>query len=117
MDTQKRISLAIAGDINQERLGSLRIASSQQDKNHLERRKQQRAINEAMIKVALLYGRRHFHKGATVFTLNDRSLKDTPYSKFTDALRGLRVVCFGGLPNPKILTTYWHRDTKRRVRK
>ncbi|MGB3692690.1 MAG: hypothetical protein WA865_03235 [Spirulinaceae cyanobacterium] len=117
MDTHKRISLAIAGDVNQKKLGNLRIASSQQDKNHLQRRKQQRAIDEAMIKVALLYGRKHFHKGATVFTLNDRSLRYTPYSRFTDALRGLRVVCFGGLPNPRILTTYWHLDTKKRVRR
>ena len=116
MDTKKRISLIVESDSNKTKIGTLRIASKLKDSNHLERRQQQRAINDAMIKVALLYGRKHFNKQAVIFTLNDRILQQTPYCQFTDVLRGLRVVCLTVLPNPQILTAYWHEETKRRVR-
>lgn len=116
MDTKKQLSIIFESDANQHKIGTLRIAPRHKDSSHLQRRQQQRAINDAMIKVALLYGRRHFYKGAMIFTLNDRILQQTPYSQFTDALRGLRVVCLNGLPNPQILTVYWHNETKHRVR-
>lgn len=117
MGTQKQIYLMIKSDANQDKIGTLSIAPRRQDTNHLQRRQQQRAINEAYIKICLLYGQKHHHKGALIFTLNDRTLKQTPYAAFTDVLRGLRVVCLNGLPNPQILTVYWHKETKRRVRK
>jgi hypothetical protein len=117
MGSKKQLHLMIEGDANQDKIGTLKIAPRKQDSNHLQRRQQQRAINEAYIKICLLYGQKHHHKGALIFTLNDRILKQTPYAAFTDALRGLRVVCLNGLPNPQILTVYWHKETKRRVRK
>ena len=117
MSTNKQIRLIVESDTNKNKIGTLKIAPKHKDSNHLRRRQQQRAINEAYIKVCLLYGRKHHYKGAVIYTLNDRILQQTPYRHFTDILRGLRVVCLNGLPNPQILTTYWHSETKRRVRK
>lgn len=116
MDTKKQLSLIVESDSNKHKIGTLKIAPKHKDSNHVQRRKQQRAINNAMIQIALMYGRKHFYKGAVIYTLNDRILKQTPYRHFIDFLRGLRVVCLNGLPNPNILTTYWHSETKRRVR-
>jgi hypothetical protein len=116
MGSKKQISLIIERDANKDKIGTLRVAPRNKDRTHLQRRQQQRAINETYIKVCLLYGRKHHYKGGVIYTLNDRILQQTPYSHFTDILRGLRVVCLKGLPNPQILTTYWHSETKRRVR-
>jgi hypothetical protein len=116
MGTKKQLNLIVESDANKYKIGTVRIASPNKDSHHVQRRQQQRAINNAMIQVALMYGRKHFYKGAVIYTLNDRILKQTPYHHFTDALRGLRVVCLHGLPNPQILTSYWHSETKRRVR-
>jgi hypothetical protein len=117
MDKRKRLYLILNNHANQQTIVNLKIASRPKDKNHLQRRQQQRAINNVMIQIALLYGRRHFNKGAEIYTLKDRSLQQSPYAQFTDVFRGLRVVCLKGLPNPQILTVYWHQRTKRRVRK
>ena len=116
MDAKKQINLIFESDANKSKIGTLRIAPRNKDSNHVQRRQQQRCINNAMIQVALMYGHKHFYKGAVIYTLNDKILKQTPYSQFTDALRGLRVICLNGLPNPQILTSYWHSETKRRVR-
>ncbi len=116
MSNKKQLNLILESDSNKSKIGILRIAPCKKDSNHWQRRKQQRAINNAMIQVALMYGRKHHHKGAVIYTLNDRSLQQTSYRHLTDVLRGLRVVCLNGLPNPQILTTYWHFETKRRVR-
>ncbi len=116
MSNKKQLNLILESDSNKSKIGILRIAPCNKDSNHWQRRKQQRGINNTMIQVALMYGRKHFYKGAVIYTLNDRILKQTPYRHFTDALRGLRVVCLHGLPNPQILTSYWHSETKRRVR-
>lgn len=115
MDTKKRLSLILESDENKYKIGTLIIAPRNKDINHLIRRQQQRAINDVMIKIALLYGQKQFRYGAMLFTLNDKILRNTPYSKFTDVLRGLRVVCVNGLPNPQILTVYWNIETKHRV--
>ncbi|MDJ0555670.1 MAG: DUF4258 domain-containing protein [Microcoleaceae cyanobacterium MO_207.B10] len=110
-----QLSLVLQNDLNIEKLGSISAVHNPKDTNHLERRQQQRAISLAMIKVALVYGRRQFSYGALTYTLTDKDLLRTPYQRFTDVLRGLRVVCVNGLPNPKIMTAYWHNKTKRRV--
>jgi len=115
MSKKKQLSLLLESDANTNKVGTLRIAPRTKDSNHVQRRQQQRCINNAMIQVALMYGRKHFYKGAVIYTLNDKILRQTPYSQFTDALRGLRVICLNGLPNPQILTTYWHSKTKRRA--
>lgn len=117
MDTKKQISLILESDANKNKISTLKIAPKQKDSNHVQRRQQQRAINNTMIQVALMYGRKHFYKGAVIYTLNDRILRQTPYFRFTDALRGLRVVCQNQLPDFQLLTAYWHEETKRRVRK
>ncbi len=115
MATKKQLSLIVESDSNRNKIGMLKTAPCSKDSNHVQRRQQQRCINNAMIQVALMYGRKHFYKGAVIYTLNDKILRQTPYSQFTDALRGLRVVCLTELPNPQLLTVYWHKQTKRRV--
>lgn len=117
MDANKKITQLLEKDSNIDRIGPIVAVHRRKDMNHLERRQQQRAISNAMIKVALMYGQKKFSRGALVFTLNDRSLQTTAYAKFIDVLRGLRVVCLAGPPNPTILTAYWHEDTKRKVSK
>ncbi|ACK71051.1 hypothetical protein PCC7424_2637 [Gloeothece citriformis PCC 7424] len=116
MNSKKQISLILQQDINQNKIGKLQPAKRQKDQNHLQRRQQQRAINNDMIKITLLYGRKHYNKGAIIFTLTDRTLSKTPYFPFKDVLRGLRVVCLNGLPNPQILTAYWHTHTKHNLK-
>ena len=115
MNTKKRLNLIFESDENKYKIGTLTVAPRNQDHTHQQRRQQQRAINEAMIKIALLYGQKQFRYGAMLFTLNDRNLRNTPYYQFTDVLRGLRVVCLNGLPNPQIMTVYWDEETKHRV--
>ncbi|MGF1498834.1 MAG: hypothetical protein ACFB8W_18710 [Elainellaceae cyanobacterium] len=117
MDNRKYLQRLVASDPNLGRIGSLVAATSQIDRNHLQRRKQQRGINDSMIRVALGYGRRFYARGAWHFILGDRTLQGTPYARFMDELRGLTVVCQTNLPNPEILTTYWKWDMKRRVRR
>ena len=117
MYAKKQIGLLVESDANKDKIGTISIATTNKDANHVQRRQQQRAINNAMIQVALMYGRRRFNKGAMIFTLCDRTLHQTPYAKFTDVLRGLTVVCQQAPSHPKILTTYWHKEIRRRVRK
>ena len=117
MDTKKQISLILEIDTNKDKISTLRIAPKPKDSNHVQRRQQQRAINNSMIQVALMYGHKHYNKGAVIYTLTDRILRQTPYFRFTDTLRGLRVVCQNQLPEFQLLTAYWHEETKRHVRK
>jgi hypothetical protein len=117
MRTIKHLKSTVEKDPNYYKIDLLQAAPRTKDCHHLQRRQQQRGISNAMIQVALIYGRKHFHKGAIIFTLYDRNLRHTPYSQFTDSLRGLRVVCLNRPPNLQILTVYWHQKTKRRVHK
>ncbi|HIK28969.1 MAG: hypothetical protein N3E45_05115 [Oscillatoriaceae bacterium SKW80] len=116
METCRKISLIAKNDEHTREIGTLISVRRRKDLNHLQRRQQQRAITNSMIQIALTYGCKSFSRGALIFTLNDRSLRGTPYYKYINVLRGLRVVCLVGPPNPKILTAYWHEKTKRRVR-
>lgn len=110
-----QLSLLLQNDLNIQKLGCITTVHNPKDFNHLERRQQQRAISLPMIKIALVYGSRQFSYGALTYTLTDKNLQKTPYQRFTDVLRGLRVVCVHGLPNPEIMTAYWHEKTKRKV--
>ena len=85
------------------------------DPNHYERRKQQRAITEQMVAVCLGYGLKKYIRGAKTYTLLDKSLKGTPYIKYIEKLRGLRVV-LNNLPNASlgIETVYWVYEVKKR---
>jgi hypothetical protein len=117
MDTQKKIQHLVQIDSQMEQIGQLAIAHTRKDWNHLQRRQQQRAISEPMMRVALAYGKKRYDRGALVYTLNERILKHSPYAKFTDVLRGLTVVCLQETATPQILTAYWHYGTCQRVRK
>ncbi len=70
-----------------------------------------------MIRIALGYGRKHYRHGALVFTLSDKTLRHSPYAKFTDTLRGLTVVSSGDITAPQLLTPYWNLALKRYAHK
>lgn len=86
------------------------------DLNHVERRRQQRAISEEMICIAICYGYKKRIRGANTFTLTDKTLRGSPYEKYTDALRGLRVVGHSNGYYIRIQTCYWSWDIKNRKR-
>lgn len=111
----EKLCLILERDLNLNKLGTISTAPNPKDVNHLERRQQQRGISIPMMKVALIYGSRQFSHGALTYTITDRTLRNTPYRRFIDGLRGLRVVCLDGPPDPKVMTAYWHEKTKRRV--
>jgi hypothetical protein len=96
---------------NDPKLNSIRPLSrfnSYFDPTHLERRQQQRAIPEQLIKVAIAYGmKRIFRKNAIAFSLTDRALLNTPYCKFVDKLRGLTVICTPVDDGYAVHTVYW----------
>ncbi|NET29028.1 MAG: hypothetical protein F6K01_27925 [Okeania sp. SIO1I7] len=115
MNMNHQLSLVLQNDKNIQQLGCISAVHNPKDSNHLERRQQQRAISLPMMKVAIIYGNRQFSYGAVTYTLTDKNLCRTPYKRFIDVLRGLRVVCVDGFPEPKIMTAYWHNKTKRKV--
>ena len=117
MNTQKRLNQIFESDENRYKIGILKAKINSKDYNHMTRRKQQRAINETMMNIALLYGEKDFHCRDIRFTLLDKNLRNTVYAPFIDELRGLRVICKRGLPTPEIITVYWHNKTKRKVRR
>ncbi|MEH2316919.1 DUF4258 domain-containing protein [Nostoc sp.] len=117
MNTHKKLNQIFQSDENKNKLGTLKVKINPKDHNHTERRQQQRAINETMMNIALLYGEKDFHCRDIRFTLLDKNLRNTVYAPFIDELRGLRVICKIGLPTPEIITVYWHNKTKRKVRR
>jgi hypothetical protein len=112
-----QMQVLVAKDEKTQFLGDILPYHNSKDWDHFQRRKQQRAVNNDMIKIALAYGRKKFIYGAVTFTLTDRNLSDSPYTKFDDMLRGLRVVCQVAPPNPIIITTYWDYKVKQKVRR
>jgi len=116
MSTQTQIHQLIQQDTNLIKSSSFTVFTGRNDQNHLQRRQQQRAINDDMIKIALTYGRKDYSYGAIRYTLTDRRLRQSPYAKMTDALRGLRVVCQPTDTILQIITTYWDSHTKQRFR-
>ena len=89
-------------------IGTLLLFNNHQDPAHLQRRKQQRAISDDMLQLAVAYGtQRNFNQGAIAFTLTDRSLHKTAYRKFVDRLRGLTVICHRTLQGYEVHTAYW----------
>ncbi len=117
MNTHKQIQQIAATDDRLTSKVDFTPICKSKDLNHLQRRQQQRAITKEMMQIAIAYGQKRFdHRGAAIYTLSDRLLKHSPYSKFTNALRGLQVICIHNLNSYQILTTYWNFSTKRRVR-
>lgn len=117
MNTHKKLTQIFQSDEKKCKLGTLTAKFNPKDHNHTARRKQQRAINETMIKIAILYGKKDFHRQGIRFTILDKNLHNTIYAKFIDELRGLRVICKGELSNAEIITVYWHNSTKQKVRR
>lgn len=117
MNTQKQLNQIFQSDENKYKVGSLKQKFRFQDPEHTQRRKQQRAINETMMKIALLYGEKDFHGNDIRVTILDKNLRNTIYAKFIDKLRGLRVIWKGELNNPEIITVYWDFKTKATSRK
>jgi len=116
MNTQKKLNQIFQIDTNKSKIGTIKYKIRFQDNDHAQRRKQQRAINETMMKIALLYGEKDFHGNDIRVTILDKNLRNTIYANFIDELRGLRVVWKGELHNPEIITVYWNYKTKRKVR-
>jgi len=118
MNTHKQIQQIAANDDRLTSKVDFTPICKSKDHNHLQRRQQQRAITSEMMQIAIAYGQKHYdHRGATIYTLRDRQLKYSPYAKFTNALRGLQVICILGQPTLRVITTCWHFDTKQSLRK
>ena len=118
MNTHKQIQqIAANDDLLASKVDFTPICKAK-DLNHLQRRQQQRAITNDMIQIAIAYGQeRYDQRGATIYTLRDRQLKYSPYAKFTNALRGLQVICVLGQPMLRVITTCWHFETKKSTKK
>jgi hypothetical protein len=117
MDTHKQIERLILTDGKIKQAKRFLTAYRVKDRNHLQRRQQQRAISDSMIEIALMYGKKRYNRGALLYTLNDRILKQSPYAQLTDKLRGLTVVCVQEAETHHVLTAYWHNAICRRARK
>lgn len=115
MKFQKELSQLINSDDIIKTLPKIEIFSCAKDHNHFNRPLQQRAINWDMIKLAIAYGKFQYHSGATTWTLLDKSLKYTPYARFIDKLRGLRIIAanYSYDDTLKLSTAYWTYDLRR----
>jgi hypothetical protein len=90
-----------------------------QDSDHGRRRSQQRAISEEFIQIALLLGQVEYVARAKTYTLTDRQLAETKFSKFLDELRGVRIITEP--PSPleedgpiRITTVMWAEEVRNR---
>ena len=115
MKFQKQLRQLVSCDDTINNLPQVEIFCYAKDFNHFNRRLQQRAINWDMIKLAIAYGKFQYYSQAQTWTLLDRSLIYTPYARFVDKLRGLRIiannyVCEDTL---KLSTAYWAYDLRR----
>ncbi|ACB51537.1 hypothetical protein cce_2187 [Crocosphaera subtropica ATCC 51142] len=115
MNFQKQLSQLIRSDELIDNLPPIDIFSSAKDHNHLERRLQQRAINWDMIKLTIAYGKFQYYSQAKTWTLLDKNLKYTPYQKFIDKLRGLRIIAanYASDSSLRLSTAYWTYDLRR----
>jgi hypothetical protein len=115
MKFQTRLSQLVSKDDNINNLQQVEICCSQKDRNHFNRRLQQRAINWDMIRLAIAYGKFQHHAHAYTWTLLDRSLIQTPYARFVDKLRGLRIIATRNSWDRriKLITAYWAYDLRR----
>lgn len=116
MNTHKKLNQIFQSDVNKYKIITIEYKIRLHDFDHTQRRKQQRAINETMMKIALLYGEKDFHCNDIRVTILDKNLRNTIYANFIDELRGLRVVWKGELHKPEIITVCWNFKIKRKVR-
>ena len=113
---RKQIATLIKQDPKVQAINNIVAWNSDKDPDHLKRRQQQRAISEEMIKVALAYGDKKYHRGAALYTLTDRKLAKSPYAKYTQELRGLTIVC-NAKSTLDISTAYWNKKIIRHAKK
>lgn len=97
----------LTDDTKIETLPNFFLAGTLDDPNHTKRRMQQRAISNDMVELALLYGKKEYYSHAKTFTILDKTLKHTPYHKFIDSLRGLRVIGLETARGLKVMSVYW----------
>jgi hypothetical protein len=109
MKFQKQLNQLVSCDRTINNLPQIKIHSLSKDRNHFSRRLQQRAINWDMVKLAIAYGRLEHFSQAYTWTLLDRNLLHTPYAKFIDKLRGLRIIATRHSDDCtiRLSTAYW----------
>jgi Domain of unknown function (DUF4258) len=112
MGLAQQIRQLLGQDSNLSTLPQFVLSGSNADPDHATRRMQQRAIAIEMIEVALLYGKCEQHNSATTYTLLDKTLKKTPYEKFLDKLRGLRVIAQERPNGLEVTSVYWAWDLR-----
>lgn len=112
MGLTQQIRQLLGQDSNLSSLPKFVLSGSPADPDHTKRRMQQRAIAVEMIEVALLYGKCEQCNHATTYTLLDKTLKKTPYEKFLDKLRGLRVIAQEGPFGLEVTSVYWAWDLR-----
>ena len=112
---QKQLNQLISSDDLIHDLPKIEVFSLAKDHNHFNRRLQQRAINWDMIRLAIAYGKFQYHSQAKTWTLLDKSLKYTAYERFSDKLRGLRIIAanYSCDDTLKLSTAYWAYDLRR----
>jgi hypothetical protein len=115
MKFQTQLSQAISRDDVIDSLPEVNIYHSAKDRNHLSRRLQQRAINWDAIRIAIAYGNFQYFSQAQTWTLLDRSLVHSPYARFIDKLRGLRIIAnnYTCGDTIELITAYWVYDLRR----
>jgi hypothetical protein len=115
MNFQKKLSQLISYDDVIKTLPQVEIYYSLKDCNHFHRRLQQRAISWDMIKLAIAYGKFQYFSHAKTWTLLDKNLTYTPYFRFVDKLRGLRIIAnnYSSDETLKLSTAYWAYDLRR----
>lgn len=102
------------GSFYVQRSKDLRVVRKGKDPFHLERRKETRAICDEAIYIALLYGNYKLDRKAPTYILLDRCLIGTPYEKYLDTLRGLKVVCLRTDRHLAVLTALWYEKYRKR---
>jgi hypothetical protein len=112
MKLVQQLQALLHQDTKKNQLPSFSLKGTACDPTHTQRRMQQRAISEEMIAVALLYGKQEYHTRAKTFTILDKTLKNTPYQKFVDKLRGLRVIATDTAEGLKVTSVYWAWDLR-----
>lgn len=112
MGFAQQIRQLLNQDSNIPDLPNFVLSGTAADPDHTQRRMQQRAIAAEMIQVALLYGKCEHYCHATTYTLLDKSLKNTPYQRFLDKLRGLRVIAQQRPNGLEVTSVYWAWDLR-----
>jgi hypothetical protein len=79
---------------------------------HSQKRCSQRAVDENMILIALVYGSVKRRGQESIHNIKDCNLRGTKFSKFIDKLRGLTVICIKKDCNYILKTVYWNDNIK-----